>query len=68
MDESYLTCLLRAQILGKAGFYAGPTDDALKKQIQAENEVYEDFVKTGVFDRKTSTPNGKGCRNHIITH
>ena len=32
----------RAQILGNAGFYAGPTDDALNKQIQAENEVYEE--------------------------
>ena len=29
VDESYLTCLLWAQILGNAGFYAGPTDDAL---------------------------------------
>ena len=42
VDESYLTCLLGAQILGNAGFYAGPTDDALNKQIQAENEVYEE--------------------------
>ena len=30
-DESYLAFLLWAQILGNAGFYAGPTDDALKE-------------------------------------
>ena len=28
-DESYLAFLLWAQSLGNAGFYAGPTDDAL---------------------------------------
>ena len=28
---SFITCLLWAQILGNAGFYAGPTDDALEE-------------------------------------
>ena len=31
VDESYLTCLLWAQILGNSGFYAGLTDDALEE-------------------------------------
>ena len=31
VNESYLTCLLWALILGNAGFYAGPTDNALEE-------------------------------------
>ena len=30
--------------LGNAGFYAGPTDDALEETIQAENEVCEESL------------------------
>ena len=31
VDESHVTCLLWAKILAKAGFYAGPTVDALEE-------------------------------------
>ena len=42
MDESYLTCLPWAQILENAGFYAGPTDDALQEADSNREQVYEE--------------------------
>ena len=61
MDESYFTCLLWAQILGNAGFYAGPTDDALEEANSSRERGLRGepwpstpfldlgFVKTGAF-------------------
>ena len=39
-DQSYFTCLLWGLFLEYAGFYAGPTNDALE---EAENEEYESY-------------------------
>ena len=36
MDESCLTCLVWAQILGNVSFYAGLSDDALEKNSNRE--------------------------------
>ena len=38
----FIHMVLWAQIIRNAGFYAGATDDQLKEQTQAENEVYEE--------------------------
>ena len=42
VGESYFTCLLWAQILGNAGYYVDLPLMHVKKQIQAENEAYEE--------------------------
>ena len=42
VDEFYLTCLLCAQSLGKAGNMLDLLRMHSKKQIQEENEVYDE--------------------------
>ena len=39
VDESYLTCLLWAQIIGSAGIYAPPTDDVLEEANSTRGRV-----------------------------
>ena len=59
-DQSYFTCLLWGLVLGYAGFYAGPTNDALEEAYSSRERgiwelwsgsplLYLGCVKTGVF-------------------